>query len=46
MLITAANKAPKKGLREKDQQKRKVAVYNRKIILEPPEKATCENDGS
>ena len=35
-LITVASKTPKKGFREKDQQKRKVAVYNRKSISEPP----------
>jgi len=28
----------KQGFLEKGQQKRKVAVYNRKSILEPPEK--------
>jgi hypothetical protein len=31
-LITVASKTPKKGFREKDQQKKKVAVYNRKSI--------------
>jgi hypothetical protein len=35
-LITVASKTPKKGFREKDQQKKKVAVYNRKSISEPP----------
>jgi vacuolar-type H+-ATPase subunit H len=35
-LIAAASKAAKKGFREKDQEMTKVAVYNRKSILEPP----------
>jgi hypothetical protein len=33
MLIAAANKAPRKGLREKDQQKRKAAVLQQKKHL-------------
>jgi hypothetical protein len=36
MLITVASRAAKKGFLEKDQEKRKVAVYNRKSISEPP----------
>jgi hypothetical protein len=31
MLITVASKTPKQGFREKDQQKRKDAVYTRSI---------------
>ena len=34
-LITAPWREAKKAFREKDQEKRKVAVYNRKSILEP-----------
>jgi hypothetical protein len=36
----------KQGFREKDQEKRKVAVYNEKSILEPPGKGSCGTDGS
>jgi hypothetical protein len=36
VLITVASRAAKKGFLEKDHEKRKVAVYNRKSISEPP----------
>jgi hypothetical protein len=39
-LIAVANRAAKNGFREKDQEKRKVAVYNRKSISEPPAKGS------
>jgi hypothetical protein len=36
VLIRNASRVAKKGFREKNQPKRKVAVYNRKSISEPP----------
>jgi hypothetical protein len=45
-LTRNPSKVAKQGLREKDQEKRKVAVYNGKSISEPPGKESCGTDGS